>query len=62
MLKKEKHNKLAISQLLLLQCHTIAPTVLDIVCNAEGITFTLVTDCGHVTEEICAFVAKANYL
>ena len=22
----------------------------------------LVTDCGHVTEEICAFVAKANYL
>lgn len=30
--------------------------------QCEGITFTLVTDCGHVTEEICAFVAKANYL
>ena len=30
--------------------------------QCEGITFTLVTDCGHITEEICAFVAKANYL
>ena len=33
--EKGKHNKLAISLLLLLQCHTIAPTVLDIVCNAK---------------------------
>ena len=30
--------------------------------QCQGVTFTLVTDCGHITEEICAFVAKANYL
>lgn len=28
----------------------------------EGVVFTLVTDCGHVTEEIRSFVSKANYL
>lgn len=28
----------------------------------EGVVFTLVTDCGHVTDEIRSFVSKANYL
>lgn len=30
--------------------------------EAEGIKFVLVTDCGHVTDEILQFISQANYL
>lgn len=30
--------------------------------EAEGVTFCLITDAGHVTEEICEKVGEANYL
>ena len=28
----------------------------------EGVTFCLITDVGHITEEIQEFIGKANYL
>lgn len=30
--------------------------------ECQGLTFTLVTDCGHITDEIRTFVSRANYL
>ena len=30
--------------------------------ECEGVNFTIVTDCGHITDEIKKFISQANYL